>query len=673
MLTWRDIWVYVRMLIRWWWVGIVCVGLSAGIAFAIVRQQPDYYQSRMVLMVGDNFSAAAPNPYAFGLSNTLAQFYAVMAKREAILQPVVDQLQLPYSWEILEYQIYASVNSQANLLELWVTDTDPDRAAAIASAIGSELIKFSPNSPEKIAEQRSVFEQQISETEQNLQSVETRLKELQAQQTTLVSAVDLRTIEDQIAELEKVRDRYQDSYNQLLELRNTSTVNSLTIFEAARRPEYALPSQNLLTVAAAGAGGAVLSLLAILLLEALDDRWRTARDLRSRFGIADLGSIPNVIISEGTSRPTLSDAREQAVRDAHTRILLAALERGSRLLMVTSPAANPARSAFVIDMARLFTRSGYRVLLVDADMEEPHLTSMLGQNEQAIRPVLVHNADVKVWSHLQPTEIENVMLLGRKIGPDGRPLTPSLPWPDLVQSLNRAADVIIFDGPSALGSADAALLAPLVDGVVLTLDPVNDRRGAIMETRSRLLRRKGTVLLGAVVLENSPKHEKARRKALAAGKAAPQLTAGPAPAEPDVEPQADAGPRAEPGLNTSGGEIRLSSAMSQAISRGLLIPPQANGSRPEAQANGHHRTIAADEPQDAILTIPPASATIDLEDEPDEPLMNGSHAAIAIDEAEETILTVAEGDPESARATGPAQSQRRPSGRAGKRERVVGR
>lgn len=113
--------------------------------------------------------------------------------------------------------------------------------------------------------------------------------------------------------------------------------------------------------------------------------------------------------------------------------------------------------------------------------------------------------------------------------------------------------------------------------------------------------------------------------------------------------------------------------MSQAISRGLLIPPQANGSRPEAQANGHHRTIAADEPQDAILTIPPASATIDLEDEPDEPLMNGSHAAIAIDEAEETILTVAEGDPESARATGPAQSQRRPSGRAGKRERVVGR
>lgn len=651
MLTWRDIWVYVRILIRWWWVGFVCVGLSAGIAFYVVRQQPDYYQARTVLMVGDNFSTVAPNPYAFGLSNTLAQFYAVMAKREAILQPVVEQLQLPYAWEILNYQIYASVNSQANLLELWVTDTDPDRAAAIASAIGNELIKFSPNSPEKMAEQRAVFEQQINETEQNLQGVEVRLKELQAQQATLVSAVDLRAIEDQISELEKVRDRYKDSYNQLQELRNTSTVNSLSVFEAARPPEYALPSKNLLTVAAAGAGGAVLALLAILLLEALDDRWRNARDLRSRFGIADLGSIPNMVVAEGEERPALTEAREKAVRDAHTRILLAALERGSRLLMITSPEASPARSAFVIDVARLFTRSGYRVLLVDADMNEPHLTSMLGQDEQAVRPVLVHNADVKVWSHLQPTEIENVMLLGRKVGPDGKPMTPSLPWPDLVQSLNRAADVVIFDGPSALSSADAAILAPLVDGVVLTLDPVLDRRGAIMETRSRLMRRKGSVLLGAVVLENSPRHQKARRnhKALPEGKPAPQLTAAPAPESAAAPPSPAAASKPDPGPGGANGGPRLSSAMSQAISRGLLIPPQSGAGRLEQPANGHHAAIVADELEDAVIMADEPESTV-LTMEPDEPAIDGDSAHVA----------------------NAPQTQRRPSGRVNKRERVVG-
>lgn len=590
MLTWRDIWVYMRMLIRWWWVGLICVGLSAGIAYAIARQQPDYYQARAVLMVGENFSAAAPDQYAFGLSNTLAQFYVVMASREAILRPVTEQLQLPFSWETLSWQIYATVNSQANLVEIWVTDTDPDRATAIAAAIANELIKFSPNSPEKIAEQRMVFEQQITEAEQSLKGVETRLSELQAQQATLVSAVDLRAIDEQIAELQKVRDRSQDTYNQLLELRSSGSVNTLSVFEEPTRPEYPLPSRRMLTVAVAGAGGLVLALLAILLLEALDDRWRTGRDLRNRFGLSDLGAIP-------AGRPDDSTAelkRENAVRDAHTRILLAALERGTRLLLVTSPQPNEARSAFIVDMARLFTRSGYRVLLVDADMSEPHLTNLVGRSEPAVRPAVVHNADVKVWSQLQPTHLENVLLLGRHIGPDGKPMVPSLPWPDLVQSLNRAADVIIFDGPSALSSADAALLAPLVDGIVLTLDPINDRRGAIMESKNRLLRRKGVNLLGAVVLEPGAGVKRGRHPALTTEPARPQLTTP--PATPPVAAADTPANGVETGVNPG-----LSSAMAQAIGRGLLLPPGSSPVISQTQAPETIQTVTTID--DDVVTI----------------------------------------------------------------------
>lgn len=602
MLTWRDIWVYVRMLIRWWWVLVVCIGLAAGIAYAVARTQPDYYQSRAVLMVGDNFSAATPDQYAFGLSNTLAQFYAEMAGREAILRPVVEQLQLPFPWEILDLQVTATVNSQASLLELWVVDTDPDRAAAIAGAIAAELIKFSPNSPEKIAEQRAVFEEQLAEAEHNLKEVDARLADLQARQATLVSAVDLRAVDEQISELQKVRDRYQETYNQLLQLRNSTTVNSLTLFEAPARPWEPLPSKRLLTVAAAGAGGAILALLAILLLEALDDRWRTGRDLRNRFGIQDLGAVPAAALPGAERDPALEQRREEAIRDAHTRILLAALERGTRLLLVTSPRPSQARSAFVVEMARLFTRSGYRVLLVDADMTTPHLTSMVGGVESGLRPALVHNADVKIWSHLQPTPFENVMLLGRHVGPDGQPVVPSLPWPDLVQSLTRAADVIIFDGPSTLVSADAALLAPLVDGIVLTLDPLADKRREILESKYRLLRRKGASLLGAVVMEPAAR-TRGRRQALPAAPAAPMLTSGPAPAaEPAAEPA--------PGVATG-----LSSAMAQAIGRGLLLPPQndavpmEDGAGEDGQEDQEDVVIAAEaEERPARPTAPTARA-----------------------------------------------------------------
>ncbi len=502
MLTWPEVWLYVRMVLRWWWVLVLAAALAGGTAFYLVRNQPNYYSTRVTIMVGDSFTAASPDQFAFNVSNTLASFYGELAKRKTILLPVAEKLKLPFSWEVLSYgMVYSNVNARANLLEVWVSDTSPERAAAIANAIADELILFSPNSPEKVAEQRQILQEQIRTSEQNLQNVEERIKELKARQAILESAIDLRDVEDQISELEKARDRYQTTYNQQLGLLNNSTVNSLSIFERAEVPTSPLPSKRLLTVAMASGGGLLLAILAVLLLDRFDERWRGARDLRTRFGVSDLGTIPTGP-PMAMATPEEAMQREPAVRDAHTRILLAAIERGTRLLLVSSPAPCLSRSAFSVDLADLFTRSGYRVLLVDADMTVPNLTNLIGQPENAARPVVIHNGDVKMWSYLQPTLLENVMLLGRRIGPDGKPMVPSLPWPELVQSLNRAADVIIFDGPSTMSSADAALLAPLVDGVVLLLDPTRDTRSTITESKSRLLRRRGANLLGAVVVKH---------------------------------------------------------------------------------------------------------------------------------------------------------------------------
>lgn len=500
MLTWREVWLYIRMFLRWWWVILLAMGVAGGTAFYLSRQQPKFYNTRVAVMVGESFNASSPNELSFGVSNTLARFYGELAKREPILKPVTEQLKLPFPWQVLTTgMVYTSVNAQANLLEIWVTDTNPERAAAIANKIAQELIRFSPNSPEKMAEQRSIIEEQIRGTEENLKSVEAKIADLKARQVRLESAVDLRMVEDQLSELERARDRFQTTYNQQVSLRNSSAVNSLSVFEAASVPTSPMPSKQMVTVAMASGGGLLLALVAILLLDRLDERWRTSRDLRGRFNINELGTAPvGVPMVMAGDQAT---ARELAVSEVHTQILLAAIDRDIHTLMLSSPYPSEGRSALAVDLAELFARSGYRVLLVDADIRATHLTSLIGENNETPRPVVVHNGDVKMWSYLQPTPIDKVMLLGRRIGEDGRPLVPSLPWPELVQSLDRAADVIIFDGPSALSSADAAMLAPLVDGVVLTLDPKRDIRSIVLQSRSRLLRRRGAKLLGAVVLE----------------------------------------------------------------------------------------------------------------------------------------------------------------------------
>lgn len=500
MLTLREVLNYVRILLRWWWVLVIAGALAAGSAFILVARQPNYYVAQATLMVGDTLNSATPDTQLMGVSSVLTNFYAEMARREPILGPVAERLNLGFPWQVISsFMLSTSVNRNANLLDITITDTNPERAAAITMAIADELVRYSPNSPEKIADQRALVDEQITEAELTITDLERKITETRDQLAQVSGAADLRETRARLAELEQTLQTTRATYNQLVLLKNSSVANTLSVLEPARVPTSPIPNKRLLTVAIAGGAGIVLAIVAIFLLEFLDDRWRGGGDVNGRFGLSILGTVPGKQPLLRTA-PALAHIRESAVRETHTQIVLAGVASNSRTIMVSSPRPSEARSALTLDLAHQYTRSGYRVLLVDADSEIANLTNLLSGSVEQRRPVVVYNGEPEIWSNLQATPIKNVMLLGHNIGPDGRPLPPSLPWPALVENLNRAADVIIFDGPSALLGVDAALLSPLVDSIVLALDPTVDRREDIVQSRFRLTRTSGANLLGVVVL-----------------------------------------------------------------------------------------------------------------------------------------------------------------------------
>lgn len=499
MLTWSDIWSYIRIMLRWWWVALLAALLAASAALIFAMRQPDYYISRTTLRVGDTLSTAAPDPQMIGLTNTVASFYGEMAKREIILAPVVEKLGLPFPWPVIrDYMLATSVNRQASLLEITITDTNPQRAAAIADAIATELIQFGPNSPENVAAQRSLLNEQIDRAQREITTLDRQIdqtRELLAQAT---SATDLREARNRLQELELARDTAQNAYTQLLRLQNTSMVNSLSVFEAAKVPGTPLPNKRNLTVAVAGLAGLLVGLMASFVLEAIDTRWRNHNDLRSRFGLNFLGAVPGkrplIGLSEDEARMRIG-----AVKEAHTQIVLAGLPRNARILMVSGPRPSHERSALVIDLAHCYTLSGYRVLLVDAETEQAALSELFGNSESVLQPIMI-DGEAQVWSSLRVTPMKNVLLLARNIGEDGHPLPPSQPWPALVEGLQHAADILIFDGPSTLSGVEAALLAPMVDGVVLALKPAEDSSRDIQQSLKRLTLKRSDSVLGAVML-----------------------------------------------------------------------------------------------------------------------------------------------------------------------------
>jgi Mrp family chromosome partitioning ATPase len=358
---------------------------------------------------------------------------------------------------------------------------------------------YSPNSPEKIQREQQAIDQQLKESEARVRQYKAKIDELTEKKSEADSGSDIADINQTLEELNKSWRQEQETFSSLLNYKNSSVVNSLTIFEQASPDAAALPSKRNITIAFAAFAGMLLSFLAVFILDRFDNRWRGGGDVKDRFEMDDLGNIPIGPPLLVAPQPFAAE-RMQAARDVQTNILLAAAEHGARSLMITSPQPSESRAAFAIDMADLFARSGSTVLIVDVEFTNSFLTRMLtpleGPRSWTVKAGNEHN---DILAHLRPTPMRNVALLPAREQPDDMPaMLSSARWRELVQRLVNAADVIIIDGPATLNGPDAALLAPHVDGVVLALDPTVDDRETIAKSKSRLLHQKGAHLLGAV-------------------------------------------------------------------------------------------------------------------------------------------------------------------------------
>lgn len=516
MLTWQDVFYYVKLFLRWWFVLVAAVALASGTAWFVVRQQPDMYSTMMTLRVGNHLGTTAPDQAQVGLSNVLADYYAAIAKREVILGPVVEQLGLDFPWWLVRDRMLSTrVDRSANLLEIRIADTDPDRAAIIANAIGDVLIEFTPSSQEEVEAQQIQISLQLQQTERDLQEVEAKLAELHALATSVTSAIDARDIDSQITTHQNMRERLRGEYSSLVGLSNQTLANTLSVFEVAEPLPYPLPKKTTLTMAMAGGGALILAIMAILLLDMLDERWRSGGELQSRTRLRSLGEVPDTPPTPAAP-PKLTAQRKQAINQAYTNMVLAAQNRLPRSLLVSSPRPSAARSAVALDLAAIYAHTGHRVILVDAANNEDALLDQLelvaqqsaqsgwhlSDHQQA---AIEHKTQHGLLAYLKPSALANIFVLsGRNAGHERlTTLVPLVYWADMVAHLRKVADIIIFDGPAALQGPEAGILASLVEHSLLVLDGRQDPRSAVLTARKHLGQELNERFLGAVVVRQA--------------------------------------------------------------------------------------------------------------------------------------------------------------------------
>jgi len=494
-----DLAIRVMFLLRRWWILVLISGLSSGATAAyLLKNQPSQYVSTITLMVGNNLRSANPPDGVAGVGMTLAAFYAEMAKRTPITEPVVERLKLPFPAAVLNGGMVSTrVVQQAQLIEISVVDTDPQRAKQIADAVAQELINFSPSAPDKVEATRPFIQAQLKELEAKIKDIEERIRQLNVKIHELSSAGEIADANKRLQEFQAIKATDQASYQALLNTLNESSVNSLEVLEPAQVPTSALPQRKTPAIGLAALLGLIIGFAAAWILDELDDVWRRGRKPEAALGEPTLGSVP--VDGYGlSSAASLRTPRGQVCMALRSELLLQLPQAAPPSLIVTSARTTAERSRLAIDLARLFARSGQAVLLVDANLGNSFTSRALGVEGDGLQKVL-RDPDHEVAELIQQTDEDKLAVLpGSAEGLDAQ-LVPALHWPRALHAVSQSAELTIIDGPSVLESADATLLAPHVGGIVLVIDPASE---SCSDTRRALarLREHDAPLLGIIML-----------------------------------------------------------------------------------------------------------------------------------------------------------------------------
>jgi len=100
------------------------------------------YAVTATMFVNPSSGSAGPDYNAVLTAERLSKTYQKLAKNRTVLDQVIQDLQLPMSTSALSNKISAQADGETQLLSIVVSDTDPNRAAAIANTVATRFQEY---------------------------------------------------------------------------------------------------------------------------------------------------------------------------------------------------------------------------------------------------------------------------------------------------------------------------------------------------------------------------------------------------------------------------------------------------------------------------------------------------------------------------------------------------
>ncbi|MEM7557074.1 MAG: polysaccharide biosynthesis tyrosine autokinase [Cyanobacteria bacterium P01_A01_bin.84] len=181
---------------------------------------------------------------------------------------------------------------------------------------------------------------------------------------------------------------------------------------------------------------------------------------------------------------------QQAFCSVYTRIQSLDTQLPVNSLAITSAIGGEGKSTVAKNLAYMAAQAGRRVLLVDADIQNPQVHNQLDLlNTQGLSEVLTKGLDISDVIGQVPRE-ENLFVVtagsAGKIISNPAKFFSSRRMKEFIERSQAQFDMVIYDAPHFLGRLDTNILATNVDGVLLVVGLGKTHRPTLEKTLEEL-------------------------------------------------------------------------------------------------------------------------------------------------------------------------------------------
>jgi non-specific protein-tyrosine kinase len=408
--------------------------------------------------------------------------------------------------DLQEDMVEVNIVPNTELMTISVTDHDFIFARDMANALVELLVEYPQNLyVGNNKSTRQIVEEQLTRLQAELDASRKILDTMMAELST---SAEIDQLTSQIRFKEDAYDMLLDRY-ELARLNESLRANSITILSPAKIPDK--PS-NLL-----GAEQIVLSIILGILggtglalaMENVDTRIHSVQQLEYLTNLPVLGVVSRGLIPPGSFEQLDSSPERQNLKEAY-RVLIPNMKIFTRRdtslhsVLLTSAVQGEGKSMVAVNLSQAIAEQGQTIFLVEANLRNPTLEKTFSiESEFGLSDLLLETVNLEQVTN--QTDQTNLFLIssGKQVSNPTTLLASS--------ALNRFFDFLdtrnqfaLLDAPPVLGMADASVLAPKVNSVILVVDQESTNREKVLAALRQLQTARAR-MLGLIFIEKNGK------------------------------------------------------------------------------------------------------------------------------------------------------------------------